>query len=172
MRIRSAIPDDAQEILNMIIELADYEKSAHEVTATAEDIHKSFFTAKPSVYCEIVEDLGDNDNTVIVGLAVWFLNYSTWQGKHGIYLEDLYIRPKYRGKGYGKSLLQHLAAKCIANGYGRFQWWVLDWNSPSIEFYRSVGAKSMDEWTVFRVDGEALNALATSPTPATNNNQH
>jgi GNAT superfamily N-acetyltransferase len=87
------------------------------------------------------------------------LNYSTWQGKHGIYLEDLYVREQYRGRGYGKAMLEHLAAICVERGYGRFQWWVLDWNEPSIEFYRAMGAVSMDEWTVFRVSGEALNQL-------------
>jgi GNAT superfamily N-acetyltransferase len=95
----------------------------------------------------------------IVGMAIWFLNYSTWQGKHGIYLEDLYIRPEFRGRGYGKALLQHLAAICNERGYGRFQWWVLDWNSPAIEFYRSLGAEAMSEWTVYRVTGRPLREL-------------
>jgi GNAT superfamily N-acetyltransferase len=89
------------------------------------------------------------------------LNYSTWQGKHGIYLEDLFIKPEFRGRGYGKALLQHLAKICDAQGYGRFQWWVLDWNSPAIEFYRSLGAVAMDEWTVYRVSGEALKELGS-----------
>jgi GNAT superfamily N-acetyltransferase len=95
-----------------------------------------------------------------VGFAIWFLNYSTWQGKYGIYLEDLFIKPEFRGVGYGKALLKHLAKLCIENGYGRLQWWVLDWNKPAIDFYLSLGAKAMDEWTVFRVSGDALKKLA------------
>jgi GNAT superfamily N-acetyltransferase len=95
----------------------------------------------------------------VAGMAIWFLNYSTWQGKHGIYLEDLFVKPEYRGRGYGKALLQHLAQICNEKGYGRFQWWVLDWNSPAIEFYRSLGAVAMDEWTVYRVSGEELKRL-------------
>ncbi len=100
------------------------------------------------------------DNRVI-GMAIWFLNFSTWQGVHGIYLEDLYIEPAYRGRGYGLALLKHLAKICVERGYGRFQWWVLDWNTPSIEFYKSQGAIAMDEWTVFRVSGEDLNKLGS-----------
>ena len=114
----------------------------------------ALFSDSPKVFCEIVEINGE-----IAGCAIWFLNFSTWQGKHGIYLEDLYIRPQYRGQGWGKKLLQHLAAKCVAQDWGRFQWWVLDWNEPSIEFYKSLGAVAMDEWTVYRVSGEALNKL-------------
>ena len=96
----------------------------------------------------------------IAGMAIWFLNYSTWQGKHGIYLEDLFIKPEFRGRGFGKALLQHLAKVCDERGYGRFQWWVLDWNEPSINFYKSIGAKAMDEWTVYRVSEQALTDLA------------
>jgi GNAT superfamily N-acetyltransferase len=92
-------------------------------------------------------------------MAIWFLNYSTWQGKHGIYLEDLFIEPEFRGRGYGKALLQHLAKICNERGYGRFQWWVLDWNSPAIEFYRALGAEAMSEWTVYRVSGKPLKDL-------------
>jgi GNAT superfamily N-acetyltransferase len=92
-------------------------------------------------------------------MAIWFLNYSTWQAKHGIYLEDLYIKPEFRAKGYGKALLKHLAQICDREGYGRLQWWVLDWNSPAIEFYRSFGAEAMDEWTVYRTSGQALKDL-------------
>jgi GNAT superfamily N-acetyltransferase len=116
---------------------------------------ESFFSEHPQVFCEIVEVDG-----TIAGFAIWFLNYSTWQGKHGIYLEDLYIRPEFRGRGYGKALLKHLAQICVERGYGRFQWWVLDWNTPSIDFYRSLGAIAMDEWTVYRVSEGALTELA------------
>lgn len=155
MHIRPATPADADEILTLIYELALYEKAPDEAKATREQIIESFFSENPKVYCDLVEVDG-----VIAGLAIWFLNYSTWQGKHGIYLEDLFIRPHYRGRGYGKALLQHLAAICEDRGYGRFQWWVLDWNEPAIEFYKSLGAVAMDEWTVYRVSEQALTQLA------------
>jgi GNAT superfamily N-acetyltransferase len=155
MTIRPATIEDTDEILALIYELALYEKAPDEAKATREQIIGSFFTDNPKVFCEIVEVDG-----AIAGLAIWFLNYSTWQGKHGIYLEDLFVRPQYRGKGYGKTLLKHLAAICEERGYGRFQWWVLDWNEPSIEFYKSLGAVAMDEWTVYRVSDEALIKLA------------
>ena len=157
MTIRPAAIEDTDEILALIYELALYEKAPDEAKATREQIIESFFTVNPKVFCEIVEVDGS-----IAGLAIWFLNYSTWQGKHGIYLEDLFVRPQYRGKGYGKALLRHLAAICEERGYGRFQWWVLDWNEPSIEFYKSLGAVAMDEWTVYRVSDEALKKLAAS----------
>ncbi len=156
MQIRPATIADTDEILALIYELAVYEKAPEEAKATREQIIEGFFGENPKVFCEIVEVDG-----AIAGLAIWFLNYSTWQGKHGIYLEDLFIRPQYRGKGYGKGLLKHLAAICEERGYGRFQWWVLDWNTPAIEFYKSLGAKAMDSWTVYRVSEEALTELAS-----------
>ncbi len=155
MQIRPATVADTEEILALIYELAVYEKAPEEAKATREQIVEGFFGDNPKVFCEIVEADG-----AIAGLAIWFLNYSTWQGKHGIYPEDLFIRPQYRGKGYGKALLKHLAAICEERGYGRFQWWVLDWNTPAIEFYKSLGAKAMDSWTVYRVSEEALTKLA------------
>ena len=157
MQIRPATIDDAEEILDLIYELALYEKAPEEAKATKEQIIDSFFGDNPKVFCDLVEVDG-----LIAGLAIWFLNYSTWQGKHGIYLEDLFVRPEYRGRGYGKALLQHLAAICEERGFGRFQWWVLDWNEPSIEFYKSLGAVAMDEWTVYRVSEQALTQLAQS----------
>ena len=157
MQIRAANPADTEEILALIYELALYEKAPAEAKATPELIKASFFSDEPKVFCDLVEVDGE-----IAGCAIWFLNYSTWQGKHGIYLEDLFIRPQFRGNGYGKAMLQHLAAICEARGYGRFQWWVLDWNSPAIEFYKSLGAVAMDEWTVYRVSEEALTKLAQS----------
>jgi GNAT superfamily N-acetyltransferase len=143
MSIRPARIDDADEIINLIYELALYEKAPDEAKATREQIIESFFSPEPKVFCEIVEVEGS-----IAGLAIC------------IYLEDLFIRPQYRGRGYGKALLQHLAAICEERDYGRFQWWVLDWNEPAIEFYRSLGAVAMDEWTVYRVSGDALSKLA------------
>ena len=156
MSIRPARIEDTEEILAMIYELALYEKAPEEAKATTAQIHETFFGESPKVFCEIVEVDG-----AIAGLAIWFLNYSTWQGKHGIYLEDLYVRPQYRGAGYGKALLKHLAAICDARGYGLFQWWVLDWNQPAIDFYKSLGAEAMDEWTVYRVSGRELKDLAS-----------
>lgn len=153
--IRPAVKEDAPIILQLIKELAEYEKAPNEVIATIKDIEATIFTEDPKVFCELVEIDGN-----VVGMAIWFLNYSTWQGRHGIYLEDLYIKPEFRGKGLGKALLQHLARICSERGYGRFQWWVLDWNSPAIEFYHSIGAVPMSEWTVFRVSGEPLRKLA------------
>ena len=155
MNIRPAKTTDIDEILALIYELALYEKAPEEAKATKSQIMESFFSDNPKVFCEIVEVDGE-----IAGLAIWFLNYSTWQGKHGIYLEDLFVRPQYRGRGFGKSVLKHLAQICVDRGYGRFQWWVLDWNTPSIEFYKALGAVAMDEWTVYRVTGDALTELA------------
>ena len=154
MIIRPARKDEAGVILQLIHDLALYEKAPLEVEATEKEIVETIFSENPMVFCDLVEVDGD-----VAGMAIWFLNYSTWQGKHGIYLEDLFVKPEYRGRGYGKALLQHLAQICNEKGYGRFQWWVLDWNSPAIEFYRSLGAVAMDEWTVYRVSGEELKRL-------------
>lgn len=158
MKIRPARSDEASIILQLIKDLAEYEKAPDEVKASEKEIIETIFAENPKVFCDFVEVDGD-----IAGMAIWFLNYSTWQGKHGIYLEDLYVKPEYRGRGYGKALLQHLASICNERGYGRFQWWVLDWNSPAIEFYRSLGAEAMDEWTVYRVSGDPLRRLGNSP---------
>jgi len=158
MKIRNAGPGDVQIILNLIRDLAIYEKEEDQAKATADQISKALFASDPTAYCELVE----LEDGVIAGFALWFKNYSTWTGTAGIYLEDLFISPQYRGKGYGKALLIYLAKKCVDNGWQRFQWWVLDWNEPSIEFYKSLGAVPMDEWTVFRVSGEALERLANS----------
>ena len=154
MRIRPARKDEAPIILKLIKDLAEYEKAPDQVEATETQILETIFAENPKVFCDLVEV--DNQ---IVGMAIWFLNYSTWQGKHGIYLEDLFIEPEFRGRGYGKALLQHLARICNDRGYGRFQWWVLDWNSPAIEFYRALGAEAMSEWTVYRVSGKPLKDL-------------
>ena len=154
MKIRPARKEEVGIVLQLIHDLAHYEKAPNEVEATEKELLATIFIDNPKVFCDVVEVDGE-----IVGMAIWFLNYSTWQGKHGIYLEDLFIKPEYRGHGYGKALLKHLAKICDEKGYGRFQWWVLDWNSPAIEFYRSLGAVAMDEWTVYRVSGQALKEL-------------
>ena len=154
MKIRPAQRQEVGIVLQLIHDLAVYEKAPNEVEATEKKLLETIFSSDPKVFCDLVEVDGE-----IAGMAIWFLNYSTWQGKHGIYLEDLFIKPEYRGRGYGKALLKHLAKICDDKGYGRFQWWVLDWNSPAIEFYRSLGAVAMDEWTVYRVSGQALKEL-------------
>ena len=157
MNIRRANKLDAQQILDLINELAEYEQAPDQVHATIENLLETLFTEEPRVFCDLVDVDGE-----VAGMAIWFLNYSTWQGKHGIYLEDLYIRPQFRGQGYGKALLVHLAKVCREEGYGRLQWWVLDWNTPAIDFYERLGAEPMDEWTVFRVSGVELSRLAES----------
>jgi GNAT superfamily N-acetyltransferase len=155
LSIRKATKADVPVILEMIRGLAEYEKALNEVEATEETLAATLFSASPAAFAEIIEHEG-----LAVGFAIWFLNYSTWQAKYGLYLEDLYVLPECRGHGYGKQMLVHLAQTCIDNDYGRFQWWVLDWNEPSIEFYKAHGAVAMDEWTVFRVAGENLKKLA------------
>lgn len=155
MKIRPAEITDAPVILDLIHQLAIYEKAPNEVEATVSDLEKTIFAENPKVFCDLVEADGE-----VQAMAIWFLNYSTWQGKHGIYLEDLFVRESARARGFGKALLAYLAKKCVDEGFGRFQWWVLDWNEPAIEFYKSHGAVAMDEWTVFRVSGKSLEELA------------
>jgi len=152
--IRQATPDDAGVILSFIRDLADYEKLADQVTATEEDLRSSLFAERT-----VAEVLLAHEDEIPVGIAIFFHNYSTFLGKTGIYLEDLFVKPEYRKKGYGKALLVHLARLANQRGCGRFEWSVLDWNTPSIEFYRGLGARSLDDWTVFRLDGDALKAF-------------
>ena len=154
MKIRPAKREEVGEVLQLIQDLATYEKAPDQVEASRDDLLNTIFAKEPRVFCDLVEVDGQ-----IAGMAIWFLNYSTWQAKHGIYLEDLYIKPEFRARGYGKALLKHLAQICDKEGYGRLQWWVLDWNSPAIEFYKSFGAEAMDEWTVYRTSGLALKNL-------------
>ena len=155
LTIRRARPDEAGLVFSLVRELAEYEKLLHEVHASEADIADALFGANPRLYCDIVEWNGEP-----AGFAVWFVNFSTFAGRHGIYLEDLFVRPALRGKGIGKALLVHLAKQCLANGWSRLQWAVLDWNAPSIAFYKSLGAELMDEWTICRVSGTALEKLA------------
>ena len=144
----------------MVLELAEYEKSLDEAKATPQQLHDALFSEsgerQPAAFAHIAED----DSGDVVGFALWFLNFSTWTGVHGIYLEDLYVRPSARGAGYGKALLAQLAAICVERGYARLEWSVLDWNAPAIAVYRSQGAVPMDEWTVHRLTGEALLKMA------------
>lgn len=156
MRIRRAVVNDVEVIAGFIRDLAIYEKSEGLVSVTTEHLEASFFCDSPNVFCALVE----TDEGLAAGFAVWFLNYSTWTGTHGIFLEDLFISPELRGRGYGTELLKYLARECVAKGYHRLQWWVLDWNTPSIDFYLSLGAEAMDEWTGYRVSDDALVRLA------------
>lgn len=158
MRIRRAVADDLETIHELIRELALYERELEKARATREQLRENFFCDSPNVVCELAE----TDEGEVAGFAVWFLNYSTWTGTHGIFLEDLFVKPALRGEGYGTALLVHLAKECVANGYHRLRWSVLDWNQPSIDFYRALGAESLDEWTDFRLTGDALINLAGS----------
>lgn len=153
--IRPAAPGDLPRILELIRELAEYERAGREVVATQEGLAAALFAEQPAVFAHVADVGGE-----VVGFALWFRNFSTWLGRHGIYLEDLYVTPALRGSGIGRALLAELAAICVQRGYGRLEWWVLDWNAPAIGFYRSIGAEPMDEWTVYRVTGEALATLA------------
>ncbi len=160
LSIRRARPDEAGLVLSLVRELAEYEKLSHEVEASEADIDAALFGSHPRLFCEIAEWEGEP-----VGFAVWFINFSTFSGRSGIYLEDLFVRPAQRGKGIGKALLAHLAKQCVDNGWSRLQWSVLDWNTPSLDFYRSLGAVPMSEWTVQRMTGGAIAALAGQGLP-------
>jgi GNAT superfamily N-acetyltransferase len=155
MRVRPAVPADAALIHGFIRDLADYEKLLDEVTASEADTAAALFGPNARVFCDIAEDDGE-----AVGIAVWFYNYSTFWGRHGIYLEDLFVRPQARGKGAGKALLANLARRCVDEGLGSLDWAVLDWNAPSISFYDSLGAESMTDWIMRSLHGEELRKLA------------
>ncbi|MGR8009873.1 N-acetyltransferase family protein [Streptomyces hypolithicus] len=155
--IRTATPADVPVIYEMVRELADYEKSLHEVRATPEQLHEALFGERPAAYAHIAQ----SPDGEAVGFALWFLNYSTWTGVHGIYLEDLYVRPSQRGGGHGRALLAALARICVERGYERLEWSVLNWNEPSINFYRALGARPQDEWSVYRLTEGALAELGS-----------
>lgn len=157
LTIRQANAADAGLIVDFIAALAEYEKLSHEAKATEDDILRDLFGADPKVFCQIAEWDGKP-----VGFTLWFYTYSTFQGRHGIWLEDLFVNPGLRGKGIGKALLADLARRCVAEGLGRFEWWVLDWNEPSIDFYKSQGGVMQDEWTKVRVEGDALLKLGAA----------
>ncbi|TBR16574.1 MAG: GNAT family N-acetyltransferase [Chitinophagaceae bacterium] len=154
--VREAGPADVPVILQLVRELAVYEREPDAVEATEEMLGEALFGAAPTASCHVATLDGE-----VVGFALWYVTFSTWKGLPGLWLEDLFVRPAARGHGLGKALLQQLAAVCVERGYPRFEWWVLDWNEPAIGFYRSLGAVPQDEWTVFRVDGEALEQLAS-----------
>ncbi|MFD7303505.1 GNAT family N-acetyltransferase [Streptomyces pharetrae] len=151
--IRSATPADIPVIHTLIRELAAYERAPEEARATEAQLHEALFGERPAAYAHIAEDDTSGEP---VGFALWFLNFSTWRGTHGVYLEDLFVRPSARGAGHGKALLAELARLCVERGYQRLEWSVLDWNEPAIGFYRSLGAVPQDEWTVYRLTDQAL----------------
>ncbi len=154
--IREAVKEDIPAIHQKIIELAIYEREPDAVEADESHLREALFGEKSVAYCHVAEVDGE-----IAGIALWFLNYSTWKGSAGIYLEDLFVAPHYRGSGIGLALMKTLARLCVERGYPRFQWWVLDWNEPSINFYKAIGAVPMNEWTVFRLSEEALTKFAS-----------
>jgi GNAT superfamily N-acetyltransferase len=160
-RVRRVRPDDVATVVALVHELAEYERAAESCTLTVEQLRSALFGPSPALFGHVAEVDGP-DGPEVVGCALWFLNFSTWRGVHGVYLEDLFVRPGYRGTGLGKALLTALAAVCVERGYARLEWVVLDWNEPSIRFYRSIGAQPIEGWTTFRLDGDALTALGTA----------
>ena len=153
--VRPATADDVGLILSLIRELAEFERALDEVHATEESLRSTLFSERPAAFCHIAEYDGQ-----AAGFALWFLNYSTWLGGHGLYLEDLYVREQLRGKGIGIALLAELARICVHRGYPRLEWWVLDWN-PARDFYESVGASALTEWIPYRLSGAALQRMAS-----------
>ncbi|MBB4853292.1 GNAT superfamily N-acetyltransferase [Mycobacteroides chelonae] len=154
-QIRRATEADVPAIVGLIEDLAEYEKLRDECQITEDQLHTALFGSAPALFAHVAESDG-----VVRGTAVWFLNFSTWTGQHGIYLEDLYVKPEHRGTGLGKALLSALAAECVANGYTRLEWAVLDWNTPSIKFYDSLGANPQSDWITYRLQGTGLAELA------------
>jgi GNAT superfamily N-acetyltransferase len=155
--IREARDEDAVAVVALVHELAAYEREPESCTLTEAQLHAALFGPGAVAHCHVAEIDGE-----VVGCAIWFLNFSTWRGVPGIYLEDLFVRPAHRGSGLGRALLAALAGVCADRGYARLEWQVLDWNEPSIGFYRSLGAVPMDEWTTYRLDGDALAAFGAA----------
>jgi GNAT superfamily N-acetyltransferase len=155
--IRTATPDDVPEIHRLIRALAEYEREPESARATVEQLREALFGPEPRVFAHVAEAGGR-----VVGFALWYLSFSTWTGRHGIYLEDLFVEPEQRGGGLGRALLATLARICVERGYARFEWAVLDWNRPALGFYRALGAQPLDEWTVHRLSGEALERVAAT----------
>jgi GNAT superfamily N-acetyltransferase len=153
--IREATAADVPTLLALVRELAAYEREPNSVEATEQMLDNALFGPAPVASCHVAEVDGD-----VIGFALWYVTFSTWKGKPGLWLEDLFVRPETRGHGVGKALLRRLAAVCVERGYARFEWWVLDWNVDAQGFYRSIGARPEDEWTVWRLDGEPLTTLA------------
>lgn len=154
LSIRAARRGDSALVFALVRELAEYEKLSHEVDATEAAISSALFSDAPRLYCDIADWDGEP-----AGFAVWFLNFSTFRGRHGIYVEDIFVRPAYRGRGIGKALMARLARRCVEQGYVRCEWAVLDWNAPSIAFYKSIGAQVLDDWKICRLSGGALSSF-------------
>lgn len=170
MPIRPAIIEDVPHLVQFIKDLADYEnaldeeahiESLHQIEVTEELLEQALFGPTPALFAHVAEHQTD-EGPRVVGMAIWFLNFSTLLGRHGIYVEDLYVHPEFRGFGYGKALFRELAKICVDRGYGRFEWWVVDWNDSAIDFYKRLGAFAMDEFTVYRLTGEALQQLGSA----------
>ncbi|MEU4180205.1 GNAT family N-acetyltransferase [Streptomyces sp. NPDC026589] len=155
--IRTATREDVPALHSLVRDLAEYEKALDEVVVTEDQLHEALFGDRPAAFAHVAT--ADDDSGEVIGFALWFLNFSTWRGVHGIYLEDLYVRPDRRGGGHGRALLTELARICVERGYQRLEWSVLDWNAPSIAFYESLGARPQDEWTVYRLTDGALTRL-------------
>ena len=157
MTVRPVRPDDVPAVVGLVRELAAYEQAEHEALMTAEQLHSALFGDSPALFGHVATADGSPE---VVGVALWFLTFSTWRGTHGIHLEDLYVSPGSRGSGLGRELLRTLAQECVDRGFARLEWSVLDWNTPSIEFYRAAGALPMDGWTVYRLTDDALPRFA------------
>lgn len=163
IQIRYAEPADVPAIVEMVHELAAYERAPEQCHLVPEQLHAALFAERPALFSHVATGVVDG-RRIPLGFTLWFRNFSTWEGVHGIYLEDLYVKPEARGTGLGRKLLATLAATCVDNGYKRLDWWVLHWN-PAREFYHSLGAVAMDEWMPYRLDGAALRELADSTSP-------
>jgi GNAT superfamily N-acetyltransferase len=157
--IRDVEERDVEAVVALVHELAEYEHAAQHCHLTAAQLRAALFGPAPALFGHVAEVARDGGGSAVVGCALWFVNFSTWRGVHGIYLEDLYVQPAHRGAGLGRALLARLAAVCAERGLDRLEWAVLDWNTPSIGFYRALGAAPLDDWTVFRLHGDALAAL-------------
>ncbi len=163
--LRSAEPRDVGTVHELVRALAEYEKLLPEVDATEDLLRDALFGAQPRVFCDIAEWTAAG-RAETAGFALWFYNFSTFRGRHGLYLEDLFVRPAHRGRGIGRALLSNLAQRCLSEGLTRLEWSVLDWNAPALRFYASLGAVALDEWVPHRVTGDALRQLAGPGIPA------
>lgn len=156
-RIRRVHTGDVGDVVRLVHELADYERAPESCRLTEAQLYAALFGDAPALFAHVAEV-----DAMVVGCALWFRNFSTWEGVHGVYLEDLYVSPEHRGSGLGKALLTTLAAECVEHGYGRLEWVVLDWNAPSIAFYEALGARAMTGWTTYRLTGQALQRLGSA----------
>ena len=161
--IRRVRPEDVPAVVSMVHELAEFERMAHECHLTEEQLQAALFYPEPALFGHVAADPASDQP---IGFALWFLNFSTWEGVHGIWLEDLYVRPAARGAGAGQALLAALAGVCADRGYRRLDWWVLDWNVDALRFYHRLGADAMDAWTVHRLTGDPLSRLASHAVPS------